>query len=206
MVHELQSSLAKHLLNGLRARNLDAAEFRRNIRYLTLLLADQAFGRDDMSPKSVQTWQGSMTFESLKEEELVFVTILRAGLPMLEAALELFPQAKGGFLAMARDETTHKATLYYSRLPECRDRHVIVVDPMIATGGSLSDAVALLYEKQPAKITSLNIIAAPEGLDAVMRQHETLELYVAQIDERLNDDKYIVPGLGDAGDRAFNTF
>lgn len=206
MVHELQSALAKHLLNGLRARDTDAVEFRKNIRYLTLLLADRAFGRTEMVSKQMQTWQGEMAFDRLKEEELVFVTILRAGLPMLEAAMELFPNAKGGFLAMARDETTHNATLYYSRLPECRGKHVVVVDPMVATGGSLSDAVALLYEKQPAKITSLNIIAAPEGLDAVMQKHEALELYVAQIDEGLNDNKYIVPGLGDAGDRAFNTF
>ena len=206
MVHTLQSPLATHLINRLRDRSTDALMFRGIVKQLTLLLAGKAFERTDLSPESLETWQGEADYEIIREEELVFVTILRAGLPMLDAVTELFPKAAAGFLAMKRDETTHEAVLYYERLPECSGKHVIVVDPMVATGGSLSDAVARLYEKQPAKITSLNIIAAREGLDAVMRRHPGLELYVTQIDARLNDDKYIVPGLGDAGDRSFNTF
>jgi len=206
MVHTLQSPLATHLINRLRDRSTDALMFRGIVKQLTLLLAGKAFERTDLSPESLETWQGEADYEIIREEELVFVTILRAGLPMLDAVTELFPKAAAGFLAMKRDETTHEAVLYYERLPECSGKHVIVVDPMVATGGSLSDAVARLYEKQPAKITSLNIIAAREGLDAVKRRHPGLELYVTQIDARLNDDKYIVPGLGDAGDRSFNTF
>ena len=205
MVHELHSPLAKHLLNRLRASETNAAEFRRIIGHLTFLLSDAAFGTAELHEMPLQTWQGERSFGMLREEELVLVTIMRAGLPMLDAAMALFPNASAGFLAMKRDETTHEATLYYDRVPDCEGRHVVMLDPMVATGGSLVDAAALLYERGPAKITSLNIIAAPEGLEAVMRRHPDLALFVAQIDERLNDDKYIVPGLGDAGDRAFNT-
>jgi len=205
MVHELHSPVAKHLLNRLRARDSDAAAFRRIIGQLTLLLADSAFGNDDLHAALLQTWQGEAAYEMLNEQQIVFVTILRAGLPMLEAAMEYFPEAQAGFLAMKRNEVTHEAVLYYSRMPECKGKHVVIVDPMVATGGSLSDAVTLMREKEPAKISSLHIIAAPEGLDAVMKKHADLELFVAQIDTRLNDDKFIVPGLGDAGDRAYNT-
>jgi uracil phosphoribosyltransferase len=205
MVYELHSPLTKHLINRMRASRTGAAAFRQLIGQLTLLLIEKAFGNDDVHRETLQTWQGEATYEMIREEELVFVTILRAGMPMLDAALELFPKAAAGFLAMKRDETTHEAVLYYERLPDCEGKHVILVDPMVATGGSLTDAVALLKARAPSKITSLNIIAAPEGLDAVMREHPELALYVAQIDARLNGDKYIVPGLGDAGDRAFNT-
>lgn len=205
MVHELHSPLAKHLLNRLRDLRTDAALFRRIIGQLTSLLADKAFGSGDLQSTTLQTWQGEASYEMIKEEEIVFVTILRAGLPMLDAAVELFPNAAAGFLAMKRDETTHEAVLYYKRLPECRGKHVVLVDPMVATGGSLIDAVTLLKEQAPSKLTSLHIIASPEGIDAVMKRHEDLELFVAQIDTCLNDDKFIVPGLGDAGDRAYNT-
>jgi len=205
MIHELQSPLAKHLLNRLRASETGAAAFRNIIGQLTLLLADRAFDRNDMRPQTIRTWQGDTLVETFREEEVVFVCILRAALPMLEAAMELFPAAKGAFLAMRRDETTHRSKLYYDRVPECRDKHVVILDPMVATGGSLNDAVALLGEKNPSKMSSLHIIAAPEGVDDVTRRHPELQLYVAQIDSGLNGDKFIIPGLGDAGDRAFNT-
>ena len=205
MVHELHSPLAKHLINRLRSTETEAAEFRRIVGQLTLLLADAAFGTAPLRATPLRTWQGERTFGTLPEAETVFVTILRAGLPMLDAATALFPGSPAGFLAMKRDETTHEATLYYDRVPDCEGRRVVLLDPMVATGGSLADAAALLYERKPASLVSLNVIAAPEGLEAVTARHPELELYVAQIDERLNGDKYIIPGLGDAGDRAFNT-
>ncbi|HHH72838.1 MAG TPA: uracil phosphoribosyltransferase, partial [Sulfuricurvum sp.] len=158
-----------------------------------------------LKERMLDTWQGESEFKMLDEQQLVFVTVLRAGLPMLEACMELFPQAHAGFLAMARDETTHKAKLYYDRVPDCQNRHVVLVDPMVATGGSLCDAIALLQEREAAKVTTFNIIAAPEGIEAVERRYPGVAMYVAQIDDRLNDEKYILPGLGDAGDRAYNT-
>jgi uracil phosphoribosyltransferase len=205
MVHELNTPLAGHLVNRLRDRGTDAAAFRRTTGDLTLLLADRAFGSGDLHTVTVQTWQGEAAYEMLDEEQIVFVTILRAGLPMLEAAMNYCPSAQAGFLAMKRDETTHEATLYYDRVPECQGKHVVILDPMVATGGSLNDAVTLLKARNPAKITSLHIIAAPEGLASVAQMHEDLTLYVARIDAHLNADKFIIPGLGDAGDRAYNT-
>ena len=131
MVHELHSALAKHFINRLRARTTGAADFRRYISHLTLLLADAALGPDDLCSVPLPTWEGGeRTFDTLREEEIVFVTILRAGVPMLDALMELFPGAAAGFLAMKRDETTHEAVLYYERLPACKGKHVIIVDPM----------------------------------------------------------------------------
>lgn len=205
MIHELQSPLAKHFVNRLRDSKTDARDFRRLIGQLTLLLCDALLDSSDMHKTPLQTWQGEQMLEVVREQKLVFVTILRAGLPMLEAAMEFFPEVQAGFIAMKRDETTHEAVLYYDRVPECEGKHVVILDPMVATGGSLSDAVTLLNGKKPERITSLNVIAAPEGLDAVQRRHPNLSLYVAQVDEHLDKNKFIVPGLGDAGDRAFNT-
>lgn len=205
MVHELSTPLATHLVNRLRDEATDAERFRRLIAQLTLLLADAAIGTGDLNPVRLQTWRGEAEYPLVAESELLFVTILRAGLPMLEAAMALFPQASAGFLAMKRDETTHEAKLYYDRVPDCRGKHVILVDPMVATGGSLADAVTLLRQKAPARLTSLHIIASPEGLERVSAAHPDLALFVARIDPGLDAEKFIQPGLGDAGDRAFNT-
>ena len=130
---------------------------------------------------------------------------MRAGAPMLESIMGLFPDAPAGFLAMKRDEMTKKAVLYYDRVPECSGKTVILLDPMVATGGSLGDAIDAIKAKGAAKIISLNIIGAPEGLAVVEAKHPDIDLYIAQIDEKLDADKFIYPGLGDAGDRAFNT-
>jgi len=205
MIHELNSPLAMHLINRLRDQTIDAVRFRALIGQLTLLLADAAIGEATLEPSSVPTWQGDAEYLLVDEPGIVFVTILRAGLPMFDAVMELFPAASAGFLAMARDETTHEAKLYYDRVPDCRGKHVVIVDPMVATGGSLIDAVTLLRRKAPARMTSLHIIASPEGLENVASHHPELALYVARIDAGLNAQKYIIPGLGDAGDRAFNT-
>ena len=124
---------------------------------------------------------------------------------MLESVMELLPEAKAGFLAMKRDETTHKSVLYYDRVPECKGKTVLLVDPMVATGGSMVDAIDLIKSREPSRIIALNIIGSPEGLEVVSCAHPDVDIYIAQSDEKLNDDKYIIPGLGDAGDRAYNT-
>ncbi|MHC3993591.1 uracil phosphoribosyltransferase [Thiomicrolovo sp. ZZH C-3] len=205
MTHALHSPLTTHLINRLRDAMTDAEQFRRLVKQLTLLLADAAFKSDDLKPVPLGTWQGEDDYALVDESEIVLVTILRAGLPMLDAAMELFPKAASGFLAMKRDETTHEAKLYYDRVPDCRGKHVVVVDPMVATGGSLIDAVTLLRKKAPAKLTSLHIIASPEGVAKVTESHPDLAMFIAQIDRGLSSEKFILPGLGDAGDRAFNT-
>ncbi len=205
MTYELNSPLSTHLINTLRDNQTDALRFRQNIKTLSLLLADKALQKDALKKTPLFTWQGKYNFEMFDESNLLFVTVMRAGLPMIEALMDLFPDAQAGFLAIKRDETTHKSKLYYDRVPDCQGKHLILVDPMVATGGSLIDAMELLKDRGPSKITSLNIIGSPEGLDRIEKEYPDLDIYIAQVDERLNDDKYIIPGLGDAGDRQYNT-
>jgi len=126
-------------------------------------------------------------------------------MPMLESVMEALPHINSGFLAIKRDETTHKSKLYYDRLPECEGKTVIIVDVMLATGGSLCDAIDIVKTKKAKKIIVLNIIGAPEGIDSVKMSHPDMDIVISQIDENLNENKYIIPGLGDAGDREYNT-
>jgi len=205
MIHELSNPVAKTLLNQLREMGTDALRFRHIVQEIARLLAYEALASEPLAEKTIQTWQGKHSFAFIREEDLLFVTILRAGLPMIEALSTMFPNSSSGFLAMKRDEETHQSVLYYDRVPPCEGKTVILVDPMVATGGSLCDAIALLKTKAPGKIISLNIIGAPEGLTIVTQKHPDIELFIAQIDERLNDNKFIIPGLGDAGDRSYNT-
>jgi len=205
MTYELNSPLTTHLVNTLRDSNTDALRFRQNIKTLSLILADKALQKDALQKRSFQTWQGEDAFEMFDESNLLFVTVMRAGLPMLEALMDLFPDAQAGFLAIKRDETTHQSKLYYDRVPDCKGKHLVLVDPMVATGGSMIDAMELLKVRGPSQITSLNIIGSPEGLKRIEEKYPELDIYIAQIDEKLNDDKYIIPGLGDAGDRQYNT-
>ncbi len=205
MTYELNTPLTTHLVNTLRDSKTDALRFRQNVKTLSLLLADKALHEDALKTRSMFTWQGKFNFEQFDQSNLLFVTVMRAGLPMLESLMDLFPDAQAGFLAIKRDEVTHQSKLYYDRVPDCRGKHLILVDPMVATGGSMIDALKLLESRGAAKITSLNIIGSPEGLARVEEAFPEVEIYIAQIDERLNDDKYIIPGLGDAGDREYNT-
>ena len=165
----------------------------------------EALSNAVLTPESIMTWQGREEHRFIREEALVFVPIMRAGLPMLESVMALFPDAAAGFLAMKRDETTHEAILYYDRVPDCALKTVILLDPMVATGGSLCDAIDTIKAKGAAKIISLNIIGSPDGLAAVEARHPDIDLYIAQIDQGLTAEKFIHPGLGDAGDRAYNT-
>ena len=205
MLYELKSHLSTHLINTLRDKRIDALVFRQTIKTLSILLADAALQEDALQNVTYPTWQGERTYRQFDESNLLFVTVLRAGLPMLEAMMDLFPNAQAGFLAIKRDEATHQSRLYYDRVPDCEGKHLILVDPMVATGGSLIDAMELLKGRGARQITSLNIIGAPEGLDRIQQKYPQLDIYIAQVDERLDENKYIVPGLGDAGDREYNT-
>lgn len=205
MIHELSNPVAKNLLNHLRKKEIDALRFRHIIHELSRLLVYEALSHEVMEDKTITTWQGDNTFGFIKEEEIIFVTILRAGLPMIEAVTALLPDASSGFLAMKRDENTHQSILYYDRIPECKDKTVIIVDPMVATAGSLCDAISVIKNRAPKKIITLNIIGSPEGMDILTKKHPDVETYIAHIDDKLNENKYIIPGLGDAGDRSYNT-
>lgn len=205
MVHQLNNPVTATLINHLRETKTDALRFRHIVNELSRLLVYEALKSESLQSYSITTWRGEETFYFLKEEDLIFVTILRAGLPMLESAIALFPKASSGFLAMKRDEHTHQSVLYYDRIPECKNKTVILVDPMVATGGSLCDAIAVVKSKLPKKIISLNIIGSPEGLSILEQKHPNIDIYITQIDEKLNDNMFIIPGLGDAGDRSYNT-
>ncbi len=205
MIHELSNPVVKTLLNHLRETKTDALRFRHIVQELTRLLAYEALSSETLEAQTITTWQGEKSFEFIREDDLLFVTVLRAGLPMIESATALFPKASSGFLAMKRDEKTHQSVLYYDRIPECKGKTVILVDPMVATAGSLCDAISVIRSKAPKKIISLNIIGSPEGIKILEQKHPDIDIYIAHIDEKLNENMFIIPGLGDAGDRSYNT-
>lgn len=205
MIYELSNPVTKTLITKLRDQKTDAIAFRHTITELTKQLIYEASKELPLIQKNIITWQGENSFSAIDETNIIVVTVLRAGMPMLDSAIELLPDCTAGFLAMKRDETTHKSVLYYDRLPDCKDKTILLVDPMLATGGSICDALELIKTKNPVKIITLNIIGSPEGLKVVENTHNDINIYIAQIDEKLNDDKFIIPGLGDAGDRSYNT-
>lgn len=205
MVHELSNPLTKTLITHLRDQKSDAIRFRHTVAELTKQLVYEALKEFPLIQKSIKTWQGEDSFGAIDEKNIIVTTVLRAGMPMLDSAIELLGDATAGFLAMKRDEITHRSVLYYDRLPDCRGKTILLVDPMVATGGSMCDAIELIKSRNPKKIITLNIIGSPEGLAVVTSAHPDVDVYIAQIDERLNSEKFIIPGLGDAGDRSYNT-
>lgn len=205
MPHKLHHPLIQTLINTLRDNTIDAFVFRHTIKEVTKLLLYEALRHAPVKTKKISTWNGEKEYDFIQEDEIVVVSVLRAALPMHEAAIDTLRGAESGFLGIKRDEFTHKSVLYYDRVGDCSGKKVILVDPMVATGGSLCDAIAVLKAKNAQSISTLNIIASPEGIDVVRTEYPDVEMYIAKIDEKLNDDKFIIPGLGDAGDRAFNT-
>ncbi len=205
MYKESTNVVVKHLVNRLRDVRTASNEFRLTIEELSRIIASEALSDFETVTQNINTWQGSLDVEMIEVQKLVLVPILRAGEPMLTGILKTLPYARSGFLAMKRDEKTALSKLFYENIPPLEDKTVLLLDPMIATGGSLIDAITYLKEKGAKRIISLNILGAPEGIKAVQEAHKDVDIYIAQIDERLDDNKYIRPGLGDAGDRAFNT-
>lgn len=204
MVHEIKNSVITHLVTKLRDQSTKANDFRFVISQIAKLLFYEAFKGEKLSETNIDTWKGEKSFEAFDETGYVFIPILRAALPMLDGINELMPGSTSGFLAMKRDEETFKSRLYYDRVPDLTGKTAVVCDPMLATGGSLSDALGAIKSKNPKRVISLNIIGAPEGVGFINKEHPDVELFIAQIDQRL-ENGYIIPGIGDAGDRAFNT-
>jgi len=205
MIRELSNPVITTLVSSLRDTKTDALRFRHIVKEITKVLLYEALQNASLLSKEVQTWRGKEQYEVLDESSFVVVTVLRAAMPMSESVMETLPQIRGGFLGIKRDEVSHESKLYYDRLPECEGKTVIVVDVMLATGGSLCDAIEVVKTKNPKEILCLNIIGAPEGIEKVQKSHPDVNIFIAQTDQRLNENKFIIPGLGDAGDREYNT-
>ena len=198
--------LITHKINYVRQENVGTKEFREVIGEIAQLMCYEATRDLKMSDVQIKTPLMEMTGKMLSGKKLAIVPILRAGIGMVDGMLAMIPSAKVGHIGLYRDPVTALPHEYYCKLPEdCDKRNVFVVDPMLATGGSAIAAIQMLKEKGVKNITLMCIIAAPEGVKAMEEAHPDVNMYIGALDEKLNEHKYIVPGLGDAGDRIFGT-
>ena len=205
-VNELNHPLVSHKLTILRNKETGTKEFREIIGELSMMLCYEAMKDAELDDKEIETPICKMQGKTLNEDKYAFVPILRAGTGMLDGLIKVMPNAKIGHIGMYRNEETLKPVRYYFKTPKDLDkREVIVLDPMLATGGSGIDAIDSLKESGAKKLKFLCIIAAPEGIKKLQEAHPDVQIYCAAIDEKLNEVGYIVPGLGDAGDRIFGT-
>lgn len=201
----LHHALADQILTGLRDENTPPTRFRTLTRTITQLLMVEATRTLATRPVPIRTPLEEVTGAEL-ERKVVAVPILRAGLGMLDAALEMLPEAHVGYLGLARDENTAIASSYYIKLPSLEGKTVLMLDPMLATGGSAASAAEPLYAAGAAQVILLCIVAAPEGVAHLQERFPELQIVAASLDRELNDRKYILPGLGDFGDRLYGTF
>mgnify|MGYP002714411852 FL=1 len=205
-VKVLDHPVIKHKISILRDINTGSTEFRSIIKEISIILAYEATKDLELEEFELETPVATTTGYRISGKKLGIVPILRAGLGMVDGVLEVLPAAKIGHIGMYRDEETLQPVEYYSKLPnDVENRDIMVVDPMLATGGSACDAIGRLKEKGCKDIKLLSIIAAPEGVKKLHEEHPDVEIFIAQLDEGLNENSYIVPGLGDAGDRLFGT-
>ena len=206
VVHEIDHPLVHHKLSVLRSKNTSVKEFREIVGEVSALMFYEASRKLPTEEILVQTPLAVAKCKQLAGKKLAIIPILRAGLGIVDTIVSLIPSAKIGHIGLYRDPETHKPVEYYCKLPDdIGNRQVFVVDPMLATGGSASDAITFIKEYGCTSITLMNIIAAPEGVAKVQADHPDVDIFVAALDEKLNDHAYIVPGLGDAGDRIFGT-
>jgi len=205
-VIELKHPLVEHKLAILRDKRTGTKEFRELVSELATMLCYEAMKDAKMHEVEIETPMTKMKTRKIDEDNYAFVPILRAGTGMLDGIIQAVPNAKIGHIGMYRDEETFKPNVYFFKVPkDIADREVLILDPMLATGGSGIDAIELLKEKGVKKIKFLCIIAAPEGIKAMQEKYPDVQIYTTSIDERLNEKAYILPGLGDAGDRIFGT-
>ena len=205
-VHVLEHPLIQHKLAILRNKDTGVKEFRELVCEIAGLMCYEATRNLPTEEVEVETPVATAKCRTLAGKKLAIVPVLRAGLGMVDAMVDLIPSAKIGHIGLYRDPETHKPVEYYCKLPEdIESRQVYVVDPMLATGGSAVAAIDFLKQRGCKNIIMMNIIGCPEGVKAVQEAHPDVEMYLAAVDEKLNDHAYIIPGLGDAGDRIFGT-
>ncbi|QFI38902.1 uracil phosphoribosyltransferase [Moritella marina ATCC 15381] len=205
-VVEVKHPLVRHKLGLMRAADISTKRFRELATEVGSLLTYEATADLELEQKTIDGWNGDVTVDQIKGKKVTVVPILRAGLGMMDGVLEHMPSARVSVVGIYRDEDTLEAIPYFEKIVHSIDeRLAIVVDPMLATGGSMIATLDLLVAKGCKHIKVLVLVAAPEGLKALEEAHPNIELYTASIDERLDEKGYIVPGLGDAGDKIFGT-
>ena len=198
--------LIQHKIGYIRRTDTGTRDFRATISEIATLICYEATRDLPLRDVEIETPICKTTVKELKGRKLCIVPILRAGLGMVDGMLSLIPAAKVGHIGLYRDPDTHEPVEYYCKLPaDCDEREVFVVDPMLATGGSASEAISMLKVRGCKNIHFLCIIAAPKGIEVLKEAHPDVDIFIGSVDEKLNDHNYIVPGLGDAGDRIFGT-
>ncbi len=202
----MEHPLIQHKIGIIRRKETGSKDFRQMIGEIAMLMCFEATRNLKLVDVEIETPICRMTAKELEGKKLAVVPILRAGLGMVDGMLTMIPAAKVGHIGLYRNEQTLEPVEYYCKLPkDCAERDVFVVDPMLATGGSASAAISMMKEKGVKNIRFMCIIGAPEGIERMQKDHPDVDLYIGAMDERLNEIGYIVPGLGDAGDRIFGT-
>lgn len=205
-LHVINHPLIQHKLTYMRRSDTGSKDFRTLLNEISVLMGYEVTRDLPLEDCEIETPITKMTSKIISGRKLAVIPILRAGLGMVEGLLELVPVAKVGHIGLYRDPETHKPVEYYCKLPsDIDDRIVIVVDPMLATGGSASDAITMLKKRGCNNIRLMCLVSVPEGIAKVQADHPDVDIYTAAVDDHLNEHAYIVPGLGDAGDRIFGT-
>ena len=204
-VHVIDHPLVQHKLSIMRNKETSTSQFRQSLQEISMLMGYEITRDFPLTYVDIETPLQPMKAPTIAGKKVVIAPILRAGLGMVDGLLTLIPSARVGHIGMYRDEETCKPVFYYYKMPANKERLVILTDPMLATGGSACDAITRLKEDGFKNIRMMALVASPEGIKAVQDAHPDVDIYLASIDEGMNDRKYILPGLGDAGDRIFGT-
>ena len=205
-VTQIDHPLILHKLAFIRSKETGAKDFRELVEEVSMLMAYEVTRNLSTEEVEIETPICKTKCKMLSGKKVAIVPILRAGLGMVDGMLKLIPAAKVGHIGLYRDEETLQPVEYFCKLPQdIAERDIIVVDPMLATGGSATDAITMLKKRGAKNLRLMCLIGSPEGIEFVQKEHPDVDIYVAGIDEKLNEHGYIVPGLGDAGDRLFGT-
>lgn len=204
-LHIIDHPLVQHKLSIMRDKETSTNKFRELLKEIAMLMGYEVTRDFPLTYKEIETPLQKMNAPTIAGKKVVIVPILRAGLGMVDGLLALIPSARVGHIGMYRDEETCQPVFYYYKMPENRDRLVIVTDPMLATGGSACDAIKRLKEDGYTQIRLMCLVASPQGVKAVQEKYPDVDIYLAALDDGMNEKNYILPGLGDAGDRIFGT-
>ncbi len=205
-LHVINHPMVQHKLTIMRDKETGSKDFRQLLKEIALLMGYEVTRDIPLEDVEIETPICKTTAKRVSGRKLAIVPILRAGIGMVDGMLDLIPVARVGHIGLYRNEETHNPVVYYCKLPEdIQDRLVIVTDPMLATGGSACDALSMLKERGCTNIRLMCLVGAPEGIERVRKAHPDVDIYLAAVDDHLNENAYIVPGLGDAGDRIFGT-